>query len=330
MDDLRITRRRALALALAASAAHAQAPAAAQGTGFPNRVISLVVPFPPGGGTDLVGRLIALALGDVLPQKVIVVNRGGAGGLVGSQSVKAAPPDGHTLMFTSQSIVTQAYDSGGKVSDKDFVFLGVLNQDAIGIAVEQKARWRSIREFVDEARQNPGVLSVANSGVGSVTQMQIPLIEKAAGIRLNPIPFAGSAGTHSAVLAGTTHAASVVVGDAAGLIKEGKMRLLATMSASRLDAFPDVPTLRELGIAFDVPEFGFDFWGPGNMPPALAERITRAIEQAVHDPGFVQASKALVYKPVFVGPEKLKESIRNFENNIGPKMMALFPPAPKK
>ena len=285
MDDLRITRRRALALALAASAAHAQAPAAAQGTGFPNRVISLVVPFPPGGGTDLVGRLIALALGDVLPQKVIVVNRGGAGGLVGSQSVKAAPPDGHTLMFTSQSIVTQAYDSGGKVSDKDFVFLGVLNQDAIGIAVEQKARWRSIREFVDEARQNPGVLSVANSGVGSVTQMQIPLIEKAAGIRLNPIPFAGSAGTHSAVLAGTTHAASVVVGDAAGLIKEGKMRLLATMSATRLDAFPDVPTLRELGIPID-----WIFWRGlfvhKDTPAAAVATLRQAVAKVAESPTF--------------------------------------------
>lgn len=252
MRQRNVTRREALraAAALTAGSLAASGGAFAQAA-YPNRLINMVVPFPPGGGTDVVGRLIAVHLGDALGQKVIVLNKGGAGGLVGSQYVKGAPADGYTIMFTSQSIVTQMYDSGGKVSDKDFTFLGVLNEDAIGIAVEQKAKWHSIKEFLDDAKKNPGVITVGNAGIGSVTQMQIPLLEKAASVKLNSIPYAGSSGTHTAALAGTTDAASVVVGDAASLIKEGRLRLLSVMSASRLETFPGVPTLRELGIDID-------------------------------------------------------------------------------
>lgn len=254
MHRANVNRREAIAAVSAVIAAPGLAVAQTQEP-YPNRVINLVVPFPPGGGTDVVGRFVALHLGEVLPQKLIVVNKAGAGGLVGSQYVKAAPADGYTLMFTSQSIVTQSYDPQGKVSDKDFTFLAVLNQDAIGLAVEQKSRFRSIKDFIEEARKNPGAVSVGNSGVGSVTQMQIPLIEKAAGIKLNAIPYAGSAGMHNAALSGTVDAASVVVGDAAGLIKDGKMRMLAILSPERLEGFADVPTLRELGINID-----WTFW----------------------------------------------------------------------
>lgn len=284
MDRAKVNRRKAMAATAAAIVAPRLAIAQGQGS-FPNRVINLVVPFPPGGGTDVVGRLIALHLGEVLPQKVIVVNRAGAGGLVGSQYVKAAPADGYTVMFTSQSIVTQTYDSQGKITDKDFIFLGVLNQDAIGLAVEQNAKWRSIKEFIDDAKKSPGVLTVGNAGIGSVTQMQIPLIEKAAGIKLNSIPYAGSAGTHTAALSGTVNAASVVVGDAASLIKEGKMRMLAIMSAERLEGFPDVPTLRELGINID-----WIFWRGlfvhKDTPPPVVATLRQATAKVAHSPAF--------------------------------------------
>jgi tripartite-type tricarboxylate transporter receptor subunit TctC len=252
MDTALVKRRTALAAAAAALAAPAALLAQ---EAFPSRVINLVVPFPPGGGTDVVGRLIAQHLGEVLPQKVIVVNRGGAGGMVGSQSVKAAPPDGYTLMFTSQSVVSQTYQPDSKVSHRDFAFLGVLNTDALGLAVPQGSRWRTLQDFVADAKKEPGAVTVGHPGVGSVNHTQILLLEKAAGVKVNAIPYSGSAGTHNAVLAGTTQAAAVVVGDAAALIKDGKMRLLAIMSPTRLEGFPDVPTYRELGVNAD-----FIFW----------------------------------------------------------------------
>lgn len=282
----KVNRRKAIVATASALAAPGFAIAQSQGP-YPHKVINLVVPFPPGGGTDLVARLIAQHMGDVLPQKTIVINKGGAGGLVGSQFVKAAPADGYTLMFTSQSVVTQSYDSQGKVSDKDFIFLGVLNQDAIGMAVKQDAKWRTIKDFIDDAKKNPGVLSVGNSGVGSVTHMQVTLIEKAAGIKLNPIPFGGSAGTHTAALSGTVDAASVVMGDAASLVKEGKMRILAIMSPTRLEGFPDVPTLRELGINID-----WTFWRGlfvhKDTPPPVVTALRQAVAKVAHSQPFRQ------------------------------------------
>ena len=265
----KVNRRKAIVATASALAAPGFAIAQSQGP-YPHKVINLVVPFPPGGGTDLVARLIAQHMGEVLPQKTIVINKGGAGGLVGSQFVKAAPADGYTLMFTSQSVVTQSYDSQGKVSDKDFIFLGVLNQDAIGMAVKQDAKWRTIKDFIDDAKKNPGVLSVGNSGVGSVTHMQVTLIEKAAGIKLNPIPFGGSAGTHTA-----------------SLVKEGKMRILAIMSPTRLEGFPDVPTLRELGINID-----WTFWRGlfvhKDTPPPVVTALRQAVAKVAHSQPFRQ------------------------------------------
>ena len=311
MSQTKVNRRQTIA-ALGAAVLAAPGAAFAQDA-YPNRVIQLVIPFPPGGGTDVVGRYIAQYLGDALKQNVIVVNKGGAGGLVGAQLVKAAPADGYTLMFTSQSIVTQMYDSGGKISDKDFIFLGVLNQDAIGIAVEQNSKWRTIKDFIEAARSRPGQVSVGNSGPGSVTQMQLPLIEKAAGIKLNSIPYGGSAGIHTAVLAGTTDAASVVVGDAASLIKEGKMRLLSIMSANRLEGFPDVPTLREQGVAID-----WIFWRGlfvhRDTPAPVVATLRRAVTQVANNPAFKAQMVQTNYIPAaIVGEAELAAFLRKEE-----------------
>ncbi|MDO8597701.1 MAG: tripartite tricarboxylate transporter substrate-binding protein, partial [Sulfuricaulis sp.] len=128
----------------------------AAGIEFPNKVINLVVPFPPGGGTDVVGRMIAEVMGEFLPTKVIVVNKGGAAGVVGTQQVALAKPDGYTLLFTSQSIVTQSYETKGRVSHKQFILLGMLNEDAFGIAVARDAPWQTLQEFIKDAKTRPG------------------------------------------------------------------------------------------------------------------------------------------------------------------------------
>ena len=261
--------------------AAAQAPAA----DFPNRVINLVVPFPPGGGTDVVGRFIATALAEVLPQNVIVVNKAGAAGVLGTQFVKAAPADGHTLMFTSQSIVTQTYEADAKTSHKDFILIGMLNQDAFGLAVERSAKWRTLKEFIDDARGQPGKLSVGTTGFGSATYMQLPLLEKAAGIKINPIPYPGSAGFQTALLGKTLDAAGVVVGDAASLLKSGQLRMLGIMSAQRLEQFPEVPTYRELGVPVD-----FIFWRGlfvhKDTPPAVVATLRAAVAKVARNPAF--------------------------------------------
>jgi tripartite-type tricarboxylate transporter receptor subunit TctC len=269
---------------------------------FPSRTIQVVVPYTAGGGTDVVARFIADALGNVLPQKAVVINKAGAAGMLGAQAVKTAPADGYTLLFTSQSIVTHEHESQGKISHKDFILLGMLNQDAIGLAVEQKAKWGTLKEFLDDARKAPGTLSVSTTGAGSVTHMQIPLIEKAAGVKLNPIPYPGSAGTQLAVLSNTVNAVSVIMGDGASLLKDGKLRLLGVMSANRLDAYPQVPTYKELGMQLD-----WIFWRGlfvhKDTPAPVVAVLRQAVAKVARSPAFQSRMAQSNYIPAAIVEE---------------------------
>jgi tripartite-type tricarboxylate transporter receptor subunit TctC len=192
------------------------------------------------------------------------------------------------------------------------------------------APYKSWQELVAHAKKNPGKLNVAGPAPGGMMNMIVLETAKAAGINVTYVPYKGGGPSGLALLGGQVDYRVAQPSEVYPNVKAGKTRALAVAGPQRMDEMPDVPTLRELGIAFDVPPFGFDFWGPANMPPALAQRITSAIEQAVKDPAFVEASKVLVYKPVFTGPDKLQESIRNFESNLGPKMLEMFPPEQKK
>ena len=143
-------------------------------------------------------------------------------------------------------------------------------------------------------------------------------------------PFAGGGPSGTALLGGHIEYRVAQPSEVYPNVRAGKTRGLAVAFPNRLPDMPDVPTFKELGIMFDIPPFGFDFWGPPNMPPALARRLSAAIEQAIKDPEFVEAwPSASCYQPVFTGPEALRESMRNFEKNIGPKLVAAFPPDKK-
>ncbi len=288
----------------------------AAGIEFPNKVINLVVPFPPGGGTDVVGRMIAEVMGEFLPTKVIVVNKGGAAGVVGTQQVALAKPDGYTLLFTSQSIVTQSYETKGRVSHKQFILLGMLNEDAFGIAVAKDAPWQTLQEFIKDAKTRPGKITMGTTGVGSITYMQIPLLEKAAGVKLQPVPYQGSAPFHMATLAGEVAACGVVVGDASALLKSGRLRLLGVMSAKRLEAFPDVPTYREMGVNVD-----FIFWRGLFVHKDTPQPVLNVLREAVRKVAHAGAFKAMLekagYTPVdMVGEAELQELIRNEEKVV--------------
>jgi tripartite-type tricarboxylate transporter receptor subunit TctC len=308
---------------LAGAAATLLATGAIAADAYPTRTIQMVVPYSAGGGTDVVARFIADALGNTLPQKVVVLNKAGAAGMLGAQAVKAAPADGYTLLFTSQSIVTHEQESQGKISHKDFIFLGMLNQDAIGLAVDQKAKWRTMREFLDDARKAPGTLSVSTTGPGSVTHMQIPLIEKAAGVKLNPIPFPGSAGTQMAVLSNTVNAVSVIMGDGASLLKDGKLRLLGVMSANRVEAHPDVPTYKELGMPLD-----WIFWRGlfvhKDTPAPVVATLRQAVAKVARSQAFQSRMVQSNYIPAAIVDEpELAAFLRKEEGIVDEVMKSL-------
>jgi tripartite-type tricarboxylate transporter receptor subunit TctC len=264
---------------------------------------------------------------------VIVENVAGASTKIATEQLIKAEPDGHTLMLAGH-LALMGYYYSAAVEEKywhKMTILGETGNFPWGmLETRADSPFKTWKELVEYAKKNPGKLSVGGPAPGGMMNMIVLETAKSAGIEVTYIPFKGGGPSGQALLGGHVQYRVAQPSEVYPNVKAGKTRALAVAGPKRMEEMPDVPTLRELGIAFDVPPFGFDFWGPANMQPALADRISKAIEQAVKDPAFVEASKVLVYKPEFTGPDKLKESIRNFETNLGPKMLAAFPPEPKK
>jgi len=300
---------------------------------YPSKPIKIIVPFAAGGANDLSARAIQQPLAKILGGTVIVENIAGASTKIATEQLIKAPPDGYTLMLAGH-LALMGYFYSGVVEEKywhKMTILGETGQFPWGmLETRADAPFKTWQELVAHAKKNPGKLNVGGPAPGGMMNMIVLETAKAAGISVTYVPYKGGGPSGLALLGGQVDYRVAQPSEVYPNVKAGKTRALAVAGPQRMDEMPDVPTLRELGIAFDVPPFGFDFWGPANMPPALAQRISQAIEQAVKDPAFVEASKILVYKPVFTGPEKLQESIRNFESSIGPKMMEMFPPEPKK
>jgi tripartite-type tricarboxylate transporter receptor subunit TctC len=306
-------------------------PAGAQT--YPSKPVRIIVPFAAGGANDLSARAIQVPLGKALGGTVIVENIAGASTKLATDTLIKAEPDGHTLLLAGH-LALMGYYYSGAVDDmfwRKMTILGQTGNFPWGmLEARADAPFKTWKELVEYAKKNPGKLNAGGSAPGGMMNMIVLETAKSAGIDVTYIPFKGGGPSGQALLGGHIEYRVAQPSEVYPNVKAGKTRALAVAGPHRMDEMPDVPTLRELGIAFDVPVFGFDFWGPANMPPALVDRISKAIEQAVKDPAFVEASRVLVYKPEFTGPDKLKESIRNFETNLGPKMLAAFPPEPKK
>lgn len=297
---------------------------------YPSKPIRIIVPFAAAGANDLSARAIQRPLGKVLGGTVVVENLPGASTKIAVNDLMKATPDGYTLMLAGHVALMGYYYSGtydSKIWDQ-LTILGQTGQMPWGmLEARADAPFKNWAELVSYAKKNPGKLSVGGPAPGGMMNLIAIETAKSAGIDVTYVPFAGGGPSGTALLGGHIEYRVAQPSEVFPNLRAGKTRGLAVAFPHRVPDMPDVPTFRELGIMYDIPVFGFDFWGPPNMPPALAKRLSSAIEQAVKDPDFVEASKRLAYLPVFTGPEALKESMQNFEKNIGPKLVAAFPPA---
>jgi len=307
--------------------------AAAQTFPQPGKHIRVIVPFPAGGANDLSMRAIQQPLSKILGAPIVVENIAGASTKIATEQLIKADPDGHTLMYAGH-LALMGYFYSGATEEKYWHKMAILGETGSFpwgmLEAKADAPFKSWQELVEHAKKNPGKFSVGGPAPGGMMNMIALETARSAGINVTYIPFKGGGPSGQALLGGHIEYRVAQPAEVYPNVKAGKTRALAVAGPRRMEEMPDVPTLRELGIAFDIPEFGFDFFAPGNIAPALADRLSKAIAQAVKDQGFIDASKPLVYKAEFTGPEKLKESVRNFEQNIGPKMMQMFPPEPKK
>ena len=248
---------------------------------YPSKPITMVVPFPPGGVAEIVGRPLATVMEKSLHQPVILINRPGAGGAVGMASVAKAPGDGYTLLMglSSISIFPVSDRINGKQPAyelKDFAPIALITADPTVLVVRTDGPYKTVKDFVDAAKANPGKINYSSSGVYGTLHVAMEIFANAAGIKLFHVPYQGGGPAVTALLGGQVEASAQGPAAAIGQIRGGKMRALAGWGTERLKLLPDIPTLKELG--YDAE---FYIWTGVFVPAATPAPIQARLREAV-------------------------------------------------
>jgi len=274
--------RYSLLLALVALAL--ASPAGAQS--FPSKPVTLVVPFPPGPALDLVARLVGAKLADALGVTVVVENRTGANGTLGSNAVARAAPDGHTLLFTTASThVTAVHLMKNLPYDpvKDFSPIAAAVEPVTCLIVNGALPVDSVAELVAYAKARPGELSFGSSGVGSVFHLMGELFNQTAGVKINHVPYRGVAPALQDVVAGHIPIAFISISNALAVSDSKAVKILAVLEPARFARRPDIPSMSEAIPAFRKPSSWFGVFGPAGLPAPIAARLNGEIVRALND-----------------------------------------------
>jgi len=264
---------------------------------YPNRAITVVAPFPPGGVADLTARPVAAAMEKVLKNPVVVVNKTGAAGAVGMSFVANSKPDGYTLLLalSSISIIPEAdklFNRQPAYTMDQLVPIALISADPTIFVVHAERPWKSVREFVEDARKRPGQISFSSSGVYGTLHMATEMLSHSAAIKLKHVPYGGAGPALTAILGG--HVDMLASGPAVVIphIKGGKLRPLAGWGAKRVAALPDVPTFKELG--YDIE---FYIWAglfaPRGTPEPVLKRVRETVRRAAADSDFKAAMEKI-------------------------------------
>jgi tripartite-type tricarboxylate transporter receptor subunit TctC len=282
--------RRELLKASAALSLAAFSNAAFAETTWPERNITMIVPFPAGGQADLAARPVAHALEGILGKSVIVDNRaGGAGGAIGNAAAARAEPDGYTLLIALSSLAVlpeadRLFDRPAAYEVSQFAPIARVLADPTLLAVPASAPWKTLQDFVDDAKKRPGQIPYGSSGPYGTLHVAMEMFAVNARIKLLHIPFRGAGPALNALLSGTVQALASAPGTLKQQVDDGRMRVLANWGAQRIASFPDLPTFRELGYQ----DVEFYIWAglfaPSALPAPIMMRLREAMAQAVKSP----------------------------------------------
>jgi tripartite-type tricarboxylate transporter receptor subunit TctC len=261
---------------------------------YPSRNITMIVPFPAGGQADLAARPVALALERILGKPCIVDNRaGGAGGSIGNSQAARAEPDGYTLLMTLSSLAVlpeadRLFDRPVAYEVSQFAPVARVLADPTLLAVPASAPWKTLQDFVDDAKKRPGQIPYGSSGPYGTLHVAMEMFAASAGIKLLHVPFRGAGPALTALLSGTVQAMASAPGTLKQQVDDGKMRVLANWGAERVKSFPDLPTFRELGYK----DVEFYIWAglfaQAGLPAPIMTQLREAMAQAVKAPEVVK------------------------------------------
>lgn len=294
----------ALAAALTIDQASAQTGAATPDS-WPGQTVRMVVPFPPGGGTDAVARALAQKLATRLGTPVVVDNKPGASTIIGTETVVRARPDGYTLLVSGSTSYTVNPALRSKLPydpAKDLVPVATVARAPLVMVVSANSPYRDLNALIAAAKASPKSINYATFGSGSGPHLAGALLEQAAGIKLQDVPYRGSSQSLMALIGGEIQLGIDTVAAAAPQIRAGKLRALAIAGKSRSSMLPGVPTVEEL----KLPDAAFDAWyaiaAPARTPQPIIRRLVTEVEAITRDPGMQEQMRAQGMEPVYLGP----------------------------
>jgi len=290
---------------------------------YPTKPITLVVPYPAGGSTDVTGRVLAAAAKKHFGQPVIVENKGGGGGTVGPNLVITKPADGYTIGIMASTTGTISWHMGkcnfNPIDDVNHImrYTGYL----YGFVVRADAPWKTFKDFVKHVKENPGKVTYGTTGVGAGPHLAMEQISYLAGMKMTHIPYKGGAECNSALLGG--HVDSVSDSTSWGpLVDAGKFRLLVVYTGTRSARYPDVPTLKELGFDMVFPS-PLEIMGPKALPQPIVQKIQDSFKKAQEDPEYQSVLKKYDMTTTYLNSEDCEKADRKEAENLKKIVMQL-------
>ena len=275
---------------------------------YPDRLIRMIVPFPPGGPVDTIARIVTQGLPQILGQTVIIENRGGASGTIGARAVAASPADGYTLLFgnISSLVVTPVVTNNRDFDpDKTFTAVAKTSQNYEVLVVHPDFPAKSVRDLVAYAKANPGKLNFGSAGIGNATHLAAELFKQRTGVDIVHVPYKGAFEAVTGVMAGQVQMFFGDIGGVLPLIREGRVRALAISSATRSADLPTLPTMIESGVPGYVVLTYTGVVAPAATPPAIVQRLNAALNASLQTP---EAAAALRR----IGAESAPSSAQDF------------------
>jgi tripartite-type tricarboxylate transporter receptor subunit TctC len=290
----------------------------AQAQDYPAKPIEVIVGYPPGGGTDMIARAVADAAPKYVGQPLVVVNKAGATGTIAAQSVAAAKPDGYMLLVAggSETISVPHFKKLPYDTLNDFVPVIRLMIERVGFYVKTDSPWKTMKDFMTDAKQNPDKYTYATSGIGGLHHATVLVLEKRTGVVLRHVPHKGGAETLAAVAGGHVNVAMASCNEAYALVQGGRIRPLANASVVRSPVEPNTPTLRELG--YDVyieNQKGFVF--PKNTPKPIVQKLHDRLRKVFDDPQFKSSADKLRMELAYLNGEDFQKSMKVMYEQVG-------------
>jgi tripartite-type tricarboxylate transporter receptor subunit TctC len=303
MSTIRLLSAALSLIVIACSAAWAQQ--------YPVKPVRVVIVFPPGGATDIVGRIAFQKVGEQLNQQFVIDNRAGAGGTIGAAFVAKSPPDGYTLMVYSTTIVANAHLYRKLPYDalKDFVGITPIARLVNVLVVHPSMPVRTTRDFIALAKARPGEISYGSAGVGALQHLSMSLLANMANVKMVHVPYKGGAPAALATVAGEIQALLTPISEVLPHIKSNRVRAVAVSSDARVTQLPEVPTIGETVKGYEFSSWMGSF-APAGTPAAIVDKLNAELKKAVADPGVASNLSAQTLDPMYMTSEEFMKQLK--------------------